>query len=60
MAEVASEHDIIITTAAIPGRQSPLLLTSDAVHGMGHGSVIVDLAAERGEIVQKRKRIRPS
>ena len=48
MAEVASEHDIIITTAAIPGRQSPLLLTSDAVHGMGHGSVIVDLAAERG------------
>ena len=48
MAEVASEHDIIITTAAIPGRQSPLLLTSDAVHGMEHGSVIVDLAAERG------------
>ena len=48
MAEVASEHDIVITTAAIPGRQSPLLLTTEAVKGMVNGSVIVDLAAERG------------
>ena len=48
MAEVASEHDIVITTAAIPGRQSPLLITSEAVAGMDQGSVIIDLAAERG------------
>ena len=48
MAEVASEHDIVITTAAIPGRQSPLLLTNEAIKGMGNGSVINDLAAERG------------
>ncbi len=48
MAEVAAEHDIVITTAAIPGRQSPLLLTSEAVQAMAAGSVIVDLAAERG------------
>ena len=48
MAQVASEHDIVITTAAIPGRQSPLLLTSQAVEAMAAGSVIVDLAAERG------------
>ncbi len=48
MAQIAAEHDIVITTAAIPGRQSPLLLTSEAVEGMANGSVIVDLAAERG------------
>ena len=38
----------MITTAAIPGRESPLLITADAVKGMPNGSVIVDLAAERG------------
>ena len=48
MAEVVSESDVVITTAAIPGRQSPLLITDDAVKGMPPGSVIVDLAAERG------------
>ena len=48
MAEVAAESDVVITTAAIPGRQSPLLITADAVRGMQPGSVIVDLAAERG------------
>ncbi len=48
MAEIAAESDVIITTAAIPGRQSPLLITADAVHGMAAGSVIIDLAAERG------------
>jgi NAD(P) transhydrogenase subunit alpha len=48
MAEIASENDVVISTAAIPGKQSPLLLTADAVKGMGQGSVIVDLAAERG------------
>jgi NAD(P) transhydrogenase subunit alpha len=48
MASVVAECDIVITTAAIPGRQSPLLITKDAVEGMPAGGVIVDLAAERG------------
>ena len=48
MAKIAADSDVIISTAAIPGRQSPLLITADAVKGMGPGSVIVDLAAERG------------
>ena len=48
MAEVVAESDVVVTTAAIPGRQSPLLITADAVRGMQPGSVIVDLAAERG------------
>lgn len=48
MAEVVSESDVVVTTAAIPGRQSPLLITADAVKGMPAGGVIVDLAAQRG------------
>lgn len=48
MAEVCAESDVVITTAAIPGRSSPLLITKQAVAGMRPGSVIVDLAAERG------------
>jgi NAD(P) transhydrogenase subunit alpha len=39
---------VVITTAAIPGRQSPILVTAEMVSGMAPGSVIVDLAAERG------------
>jgi NAD(P) transhydrogenase subunit alpha len=38
----------VITTAAIPGRKSPVLVTADMVKGMMPGSIIVDLAAERG------------
>jgi proton-translocating NAD(P)+ transhydrogenase subunit alpha len=48
LAQVVSESDVVITTAAIPGRQSPVLVTAEAVAGMQPGSVIVDLAAERG------------
>ena len=48
MAELAAESDVVITTAAIPGQQSPLLISADAVAAMKPGSVIVDLAAERG------------
>ncbi len=44
----AAKQDIIVTTAAIPGRPAPLLVTADAVHNMAPGSVIVDLAAETG------------
>ena len=48
MAKVVGESDVVITTAAIPGKPSPLLVTAEAVVGMHAGSVIVDLAAERG------------
>ncbi len=48
MAEVVAQSDVVITTAAIPGKPSPRLITAQAVAGMMPGSVIVDLAAERG------------
>jgi len=48
LADNAAKQDIIVTTAAIPGRPAPLLITADAVRGMSPGSVIVDLAAETG------------
>ena len=48
MADVVAESDVVITTAAIPGRHSPILVTADAVSRMNDGGVIVDLAAERG------------
>jgi NAD(P) transhydrogenase subunit alpha len=48
MARVVAASDVCITTAAIPGKPSPRLITADAVRGMGSGSVIIDLAAERG------------
>ncbi len=47
-AEQAIEVDVIITTAMIPGRDAPRLITSGMVESMKEGSVIVDLAAERG------------
>lgn len=48
LARVIGEMDVVITTAAIPGKRSPVLVTADAVRRMAPGSVIVDLAAERG------------
>ena len=48
LAKVAAANDVVITTAAIPGQDAPLLITAEAVHAMESGSVIVDLAAERG------------
>lgn len=47
-AEQAKEVDIIVTTALIPGRPAPELITADMVKSMKNGSVIVDLAAEQG------------
>lgn len=44
--------DVLITTAAIPGRPAPLLVTSDMVAGMKAGSVVIDLAAESGGNVE--------
>ena len=43
-----AEHDLVISTAAIPGRKSPVLITKEMVQKMRPGSVIVDIAAERG------------
>jgi NAD(P) transhydrogenase subunit alpha len=48
MTEVVARQDIIITTAAIPGAKSPILVTEDMLKAMKAGSVLVDLAAERG------------
>ena len=48
MTKVVAENHIVITTAAIPGKKSPVIVTADMVRGMQPGSVIVDLAAERG------------
>jgi proton-translocating NAD(P)+ transhydrogenase subunit alpha len=48
LTENAARQDVIITTALIPGRPAPLLITADAVRGMSPGSVIVDLAGEAG------------
>jgi NAD(P) transhydrogenase subunit alpha len=48
MLKWVSGSEIVITTAAVPGRKSPVLITADMVAAMAPGSVIVDLAAERG------------
>ena len=48
MARVVAASDVVITTALIPGKTAPILVTADAVAGMSPGSVVVDLAAERG------------
>jgi NAD(P) transhydrogenase subunit alpha len=48
MARVLAESDVVITTAAVPGKKAPVLITAEMVAGMAPGSVIVDLAAERG------------
>lgn len=48
MIQVVAESDVVITTAAIPGKKSPVLVTKEMVDGMRPGSVIVDLAAEGG------------
>jgi NAD(P) transhydrogenase subunit alpha len=48
LTEVIREQDVLITTAAVPGRKAPILVTRDMVLAMQPGSVIVDIAAERG------------
>jgi NAD(P) transhydrogenase subunit alpha len=57
--ELIGEHvaksDVVITTAAVPGRRAPLLVTGEMVRGMRPGSVIVDLAAETGGNVELTK-----
>jgi len=48
MTRVVAESDVVITTAAVPGKKAPILVTEEMIKGMKEGSVIVDLAAERG------------
>lgn len=48
LGRVVAENDVVITAAVIPGKKSPILVTADMVAKMAPGSVIVDLAAERG------------
>ena len=48
MKQGVAESDVVITTAAIPGKKAPILLTDEMIQGMRPGSVIVDLAAEGG------------
>ena len=49
LGQVVKESDVVITAAVIPGKKSPVLVTEDMVKGMAPGSVILDLAAERGD-----------
>ena len=46
--EVIREQDVLITTAAVPGKKAPILVTAEMAGAMAPGSVIVDIAAERG------------
>jgi NAD(P) transhydrogenase subunit alpha len=55
LTENAARQDVIITTAQIPGRPAPLLITAEAVQGMQPGSVILDLAADSGGNVEPSK-----
>jgi len=48
LTRVIAESDVVISTATVPGKRAPLLITSDMVARMALGSVIVDIAAERG------------
>ena len=48
MAKVVAESDVVITTAVVPGKKAPILITGDMVKKMPLGSIVIDLAAERG------------
>ena len=48
LTRVVAESDVVISAAVIPGKKSPVLITAEMVRGMAPGSVIVDLASERG------------
>jgi NAD(P) transhydrogenase subunit alpha len=48
MLKTIASSDVVITTAAVPGKRAPILITEEMVQAMSPGSVIVDVAAERG------------
>ena len=55
MSRVVAASDVVVTTALIPGRAAPVLVTDEMVAGMAPGAVVVDLAAERGGNVEPSK-----
>jgi len=60
LTRVVAESDVVITTAVVPGKKAPVLVTAEMVKGMAPGSVIFDLASERGgncELTQSGKTI---
>src|SRR5690348_11097262 len=60
LARVVAESDVVITTAVVPGKKAPVLITADMVRSMAPGSVVLDLASERGgncELTQTGKTI---
>jgi proton-translocating NAD(P)+ transhydrogenase subunit alpha len=60
LGKVIAENDVVITAAVVPGKKSPVLVTKEMVAGMAPGSLIVDLAAERGgncELTQPGEKI---
>jgi NAD(P) transhydrogenase subunit alpha len=60
LGRVVAESDVVITAAVVPGKRSPLLVTRTMVEAMAPGSVIVDLAAERGgncELTREGERV---
>ena len=60
LGKVVQESDVVITTAVIPGKKAPILVTEEMVKGMAPGSVVLDLAAERGgncEITEPKKTV---
>ena len=48
LGEVVAKNDVVICTALLQGKPAPMLVTADAVHAMAPGSVVIDLAAEKG------------
>jgi len=56
IAENAARQDVIITTAQIPGRRAPILITAEAIHNMKPGSVVIDLAGDSGGNSELTKR----
>jgi NAD(P) transhydrogenase subunit alpha len=60
LGKVIAEHDVVITAAVVPGKKSPILVTKEMAEGMAPGSILVDLAAERGgncELTQPGEKI---
>jgi NAD(P) transhydrogenase subunit alpha len=60
LTRVLAESDVVVTTAVVPGKKAPVLVTAEMVKGMAPGSVIFDLASERGgncELTQSGKTI---
>src|ERR1700738_4127980 len=60
LGKVIAENDVVITAAVVPGKKSPVLVTKEMAEGMAPGSILVDLAAERGgncELTQSGEKI---